>query len=82
MQRGVCPIVFFQDGDHGRVLEEGAHGLILAEEADANQAIPLAKVDGRRRVLGLDPHYARFHLGRGPEIVLTHLNAGRKQIYQ
>ena len=79
VQRGVRPIVLFEDGDDGRVLEEGAHGLILPKETDPDQAVPLAKVDGRRRILGLDPDHARFHLGRGPEIVLPHLQKRDKK---
>ena len=78
VQRCVRPVVFFEDGDYRRVFKESAHGLILAEEADANQTIPLAKVYGRCRVFRLDPHHARFYLGRRPEIVLTDLNVGQE----
>lgn len=55
------------------MFEEGAHGLILSEETDTNESVPLAKVDGRCWILRLDPNYARFYLGRWPEIVLSYL---------
>ena len=61
------------------MFEEGAHSLILSEETDPNETVPLAKVDGRCWILGFDPNYARFYLGRWPEIVLSYLQTAEVQ---
>eukprot|EP01137_Pigoraptor_chileana_P036921 Opistho-2@33260 len=51
-----------------------ADRLVLAHKGYAHKAVPLLKVDGRRRVAGLQAHNARLNLGRGAEVVLAHLH--------
>ena len=44
------------------------------DRSEISLTVPLPKIDGRRRVPGLDPHYARLDLWRRPKVVLAHLH--------
>lgn len=74
VQRRVRSIIFVEDSGNRVVFKEGAHRLVLPQEADTHETIPFAEVNGWRRILGLDSHYARLNLGRRPEIVFADLN--------
>lgn len=44
--------------------------LVLTHEAEANEAVPLGKIDGRRRIFRLDANDRRLYFGRWLEAVL------------
>ena len=54
--------------------EDGTESFILSHEAEADQAVPLGEVDGRGRVLRLNPDNTRLDLGRWLETVSRHLD--------
>ena len=56
------------------VVEDGGEGAVLAREAEAEETVPLDKVDGRRGVVRDDAHDGRLDLGRGAEVVLADLH--------
>ena len=56
--------------------DQNAQSLVLPDEGDSGQAVPLAKVDRRWRVPGFDPHHGGFHFRRGAEVVLANLRMG------
>merc|ERR1719187_2493289 len=54
--------------------ESRAQGLILPDEANPGESVPLGEVDGGRRVAGLYSHHAALNLWRWSEVVLANLH--------
>ena len=63
--------ILAEDVDDILLAEDGAEGLVLAAEAEADQAIPLNKVDGRRLPPRSDADYRGFDFGRRFEVVFA-----------
>ena len=66
-------VVLLEEEEDRGLVEPGAQRLVLPDEADPGQPVPLLKVDRRRRVPRLDPNHRRFNLRRRPEVVFTNL---------
>ena len=66
--------LLLQDLHHLLVLEGCCKGLVLADEADAKQSVPLEKIDIRKGILRLYSYDAALDLRRRLEVVLSDLD--------
>ena len=71
---GVDFEILVQHVDHMLNTEDCTESLVLSHETEADEAIPLSKIDGGRRIFGFDTDYRRLDLGRRFETIATHFD--------